>query len=124
MDIEMPRMSGLKLLETLRHSPQSSHIPVFMLTGNDGEHNLRHSLFWYAEAYLTKPCTRMRLMEVVSRLLPNRQIVESTPLWSCVGRVNTRQNWLSFTRERQLGGTCHCRWALRWEAVRRQQRMV
>ena len=69
LDIDMPRMNGLKLLEKIKSRRGTQHIPVIMLTGSDTKENAEKSSHWYADAYLTKPCSTERLTAALDRSL-------------------------------------------------------
>lgn len=55
LDINMPRMSGLEFLATLKSDPQLRHIPVIMLTTSAAERDVARSYQLHANAYITKP---------------------------------------------------------------------
>ncbi|PYE48688.1 response regulator [Deinococcus yavapaiensis] len=55
LDINMPRMSGLEFLATLKNDPQLRHIPVIMLTTSAAERDVERSYELHANAYITKP---------------------------------------------------------------------
>lgn len=55
LDINMPRMSGLEFLATLKSDAQLRHIPVIMLTTSAAEGDVARSYQLHANAYITKP---------------------------------------------------------------------
>lgn len=69
LDIDMPKMNGLQVLERIKEDPSTFHIPVIMLTGRDSAENARTSNYWYADAYLTKSCGREKLMATICSTL-------------------------------------------------------
>ena len=68
LDIAMPDMDGLEVLEKLRQDPRWKHIPVVMLTAMMNEEYIHRALNLGASEYLLKAgFTAPRLLEVVRR---------------------------------------------------------
>jgi len=68
LDISMPDMDGLEVLEKLRQDPRWEDIPVVMLTAVMNEEYVRRALSLGASEYLLKAgFTAPRLLEVVKR---------------------------------------------------------
>ncbi|AGB37868.1 response regulator [Natronococcus occultus] len=55
LDLNVPGMHGLELLESLQKSPELTAIPVIVLTCSDDETDIAESYNRRANAYLTKP---------------------------------------------------------------------
>ncbi len=55
LDIDMPVMNGLEMLEALRADKQLVHIPVIMISGSDRMDNIVRSLELGATDFLAKP---------------------------------------------------------------------
>jgi len=55
LDMMMPKMSGLETLRRLKQDAQLSHIPVMMVSANDGDDNIIESLDIGAHDYISKP---------------------------------------------------------------------
>ena len=72
LDVTMPRMDGLDLLQRLR---QNSKIPVIMLTSRDSETDTTLGLRLGADDYVTKPFSHNVLLE---RLRACRRRIEMT----------------------------------------------
>lgn len=53
LDIRMPRMTGMELLEILKSDSQTSHIPVVVLSGDDNER--KNALMHGANDFIAKP---------------------------------------------------------------------
>ncbi|MDM8526654.1 response regulator [Anaerolineales bacterium HSG24] len=68
-DISMPVMDGHEFLRVVKHDPETQHIPVIIITAI-GEHvqKLSHT-HQPADAYLTKPFSANRLIEVINQFL-------------------------------------------------------
>ncbi len=74
LDIKMPRMDGLELLENIRKDNQS--LPVIFLTSKDDEIDQVLGLRMGADDYITKPFSQRLLIERIRTLL-RRQKLES-----------------------------------------------
>jgi len=65
LDIKLPGISGLGLLEMIKHLPHLRHIPVHMISGLDYQHN---ALRMGALGYLTKPVTVEKVRSALDRI--------------------------------------------------------
>lgn len=55
LDINMPRMGGLEVLEEIKADPELRSIPVAMLTTSEAPNDIRRAYDKGANAYLPKP---------------------------------------------------------------------
>ena len=55
LDINMPKMDGLKVLRALKDSRGTATIPVIMVTGDDSRDAKTEAMYEYADDYLVKP---------------------------------------------------------------------
>ena len=69
LDIELPRVSGLKILAALRQHPQTAGVPVVMVTGRSTSKDLTQALSLGADGYVTKPVSAEILRSVIDRVL-------------------------------------------------------
>ena len=69
MDVMMPDMNGLELLEALRRNPLTRTVPVVMLTARAGEEARVEGVDAGADDYLTKPFTARELLARVEAQL-------------------------------------------------------
>ena len=69
LDVELPHVNGFKILSLLRQHPQTSAIPLVMLTGRSENKDLLHALSLGADGYLSKPVTLATLRSTLDRLL-------------------------------------------------------
>lgn len=69
LDIELPRVSGLRILSALRQHPQTANVPVVMVTGRNDSKDLAQALSLGADGYLTKPLTPSMLRSVIDKVL-------------------------------------------------------
>jgi two-component system chemotaxis sensor kinase CheA len=69
-DVEMPRMDGLTLTETVRASPRFAKLPVVLVTARASEQDRARGLQAGADAYLVKSGFDQRnLLEAIAQLL-------------------------------------------------------
>lgn len=61
LDIVMPRMNGLQVLQKIKSNTEYMHIPVIMCTANDEIESLEQALDLGALDYFTKPLTKEQL---------------------------------------------------------------
>jgi DNA-binding response OmpR family regulator len=73
-DLEMPGRDGFWLIQELR---KRSDVPIIVLTASGEDRSEREVLSLGANAFLTKPCSRPQLLEVIRALLPSAR-AEST----------------------------------------------
>jgi CheY-like chemotaxis protein len=69
LDVRMPRMSGLSVLERLQADPLTASIPVIMLSVVTTYSEVRAALQRGAVAYLSKPFELKEMLELVQRVL-------------------------------------------------------
>lgn len=65
IDNDMPGLKGVELLQQIKEMPSTQHIPVIMLTGNNGETTVETALKYQVAAYLLKPCAPDILFQTV-----------------------------------------------------------
>ena len=75
LDIKMPRMDGMELLQRLR---QKTNMPVIFLTSKDDEIDEILGLRMGADDYVKKPFSQRLLVERIRTLLRRKEIVEGT----------------------------------------------
>lgn len=69
LDITMPDMSGFDLLRTLRKNPDSTTIPVILISTKSLPVDIKTGLDAGASVYLTKPVGYLDLTTAVHRVL-------------------------------------------------------
>ncbi|GIL39954.1 response regulator transcription factor [Roseiterribacter gracilis] len=74
LDIKMPRMDGMELLQKLR---QGSALPVIFLTSKDDELDEVLGLRMGADDYITKPFSQRLLVERIRALLRREELRKS-----------------------------------------------
>ena len=69
LDLMLPGLSGLELCRSLRERPETSQIPILMLTAKAGEADRIVGLEMGADDYLTKPFSPRELVARVKAIL-------------------------------------------------------
>lgn len=72
LDMDMPRLSGDEFLKNIRQSGFFRDIPVIVVSGNDGEDDIKKCLKWGVSDYLTKPFNPISLKEKINLILKSR----------------------------------------------------
>lgn len=79
LDIKMPRLTGMELLQKLRQTPMTQHMPVVFLTSKDEEVDEIMGLSMGADDYITKPFSQRLLLERIRALLRREQLRINPP---------------------------------------------
>jgi two-component system, OmpR family, phosphate regulon response regulator PhoB len=69
LDLGLPDMSGLELLQSWRHEDRTRAMPVIILTGRGGERERVAGLRSGADDYVTKPFSRDELLARIEAVL-------------------------------------------------------
>ncbi len=69
LDIRMPGVSGHLVVQRLRNSVKTCHIPVIFLTAHTSEQDYRQAIERGVEKYITKPFQPEELMAVIDLLM-------------------------------------------------------
>ncbi|MBN9690905.1 MAG: response regulator [Verrucomicrobia bacterium] len=73
LDLQLPRMNGLEVLQQVKADPTARAIPVIILTGSEDSEHVSEALRLGAQSYLVKPVDFHRL----SRLTPDLNLTWS-----------------------------------------------
>jgi CheY-like chemotaxis protein len=68
LDLKMPKINGIEVLDAVRAHPETACLPVVMLTGSKEEADVTKSYELRANAYVVKPMDFSELVRVVSEL--------------------------------------------------------
>ena len=71
LDLSMPGMDGIEVLESLRQDTQYQSLPVLLLTASDETEDRVRGLNTGADDYITKP---FKIEEVVARIREHLRI--------------------------------------------------
>ena len=69
LDVEMPAMSGIEVLELLRESPTTKDLPVIVLSNVRDDQVVRHLLTLGVSDYVLKPARAEKLVPKIQRLV-------------------------------------------------------
>ncbi len=73
LDINMPEVTGMDLLEFLRQHPDWKHLPVVMLSTEAADVQVDQALAMGADAYVTKPVSVDELEAALQKAFNARQ---------------------------------------------------
>ena len=103
LDIKMPRLNGMELLQRLKQNNATAHMPVIFLTSKDEEVDEIMGLRMGADDYIKKPFSQRLLVERIRSLL-RREVARQQPVNNDPDSVLTRG-------EMTLDGARHvCTW--------------
>ena len=68
-DLEMPKLSGYELIETLRYDQRFVAFPIIVLTGRAGENFRQLTAELGADAYIIKPFKDRELFEQIDKFI-------------------------------------------------------
>ncbi|MDA0283424.1 MAG: response regulator [Planctomycetota bacterium] len=87
LDIMMPRMSGYEVCEQLKNAPETTNIPILMVTALNEMGDIEKAVNAGCDDFLTKPVNRLELTTRVKSLLRVRHL------------TNERDRLLAYLRE-------------------------
>ncbi|MEM9444511.1 MAG: response regulator [Verrucomicrobiota bacterium] len=74
-DVMMPGMNGTELCQRLKSTPETSHIPIIMLTVQSSDDDQLKGLSSGADDYITKPFNLLILKARISNVLKSRRLL-------------------------------------------------
>ena len=74
LDIEMPEMSGIEVLADVKKNPDTSPLPVIVISGSDQVANAIHCISLGAEDYLAKPFDALLLRARVLSAIEKKRL--------------------------------------------------
>jgi len=83
LDLMLPGMDGLEICKTLRQNPETSRIPILMLTARGEEVDKVLGLELGADDYVTKPFSPRELVARIKAVLRRSQPAPDTALLRC-----------------------------------------
>jgi two-component system, sensor histidine kinase and response regulator len=72
-DIMLPRMDGFEVLQRLRRDPRTVDLPLIFLTAKTQRESQREGMNLGAEDYITKPYTRVELLQSIHSRLERKK---------------------------------------------------
>ena len=83
LDLMMPKMDGMAVLQNLRHSPPTDKWqPVIIVSARDEFDDVQHGFSLQADHYLTKPCQAVEVVRAIKamiKLIPQHRTSEEAP---------------------------------------------
>ena len=73
LDIMMPDMDGIEVLDRIRANPQSASLPVILVTGKGQDDDVLAGYKYGADYYITKPFTARQLLHGIGLVLGAEQ---------------------------------------------------
>ncbi|MEY5008040.1 MAG: response regulator [Sphingomonadaceae bacterium] len=74
MDIQMPHLSGLDLIEAIRGEEKLRHTPIMAVTAYAGKGDEDRVRTAGADAFVSKPITLMRFMDSINALIEETEM--------------------------------------------------
>lgn len=75
-DIMLPRLDGFEVLQRLRRDPRTIDLPLIFLTARTQREAQREGMNLGAEDYITKPYTRLELLQSIQSRLERRKVLD------------------------------------------------
>ena len=68
LDVSMPRLGGLEMLERMKNDPALTKLPVLMLTAEAQESEIERARRLGAKGWMIKPIRRQQLVSIANKL--------------------------------------------------------
>ena len=94
LDLMLPKMNGFDVLEKLKENPQTSYIPVVILTARGQSQDETRALRSGAADYMTKPWSAEELADRVRIALDQRRTAKPHRFQSAERVTDSRRNWV------------------------------
>lgn len=69
LDVMMPGLSGLEVLDRLRGNPVTATLPVILVSARSGDDDVVGGYQTGADYYITKPCTAQQVLRGIEMVL-------------------------------------------------------
>lgn len=68
LDLNLPKRSGIEVLEEIKRDDELKHIPVVVLTSSQAEQDILNSYNFHANCFITKPLDLEQFLQVVQSI--------------------------------------------------------
>jgi two-component system response regulator len=68
LDLKLPKLTGIEVLEAVRAHEDTEHIPVIIITSSEQQVDIQKSYALGANSYVTKPVEFEQFVEVIGNL--------------------------------------------------------
>lgn len=68
LDLRLPKIDGLEVLQTIKQDEQLRRIPVVILSTSEAERDVARAYYQHANSYLVKPISFQRFAEMMRDL--------------------------------------------------------
>jgi len=75
LDIMMPQMSGLEVLQHIKENPSTENVPVILVTAKTHDDDVLGGYQYGADYYITKPYTKKQLLYGIDLVLGKGEAV-------------------------------------------------
>ncbi|XWK86009.1 MAG: response regulator [Phormidium sp.] len=79
LDLQLPRINGLEVLQRIKQSPKTQKIPVVILTTSNEQKDLVESYSLGCNSYIQKPVDYDRFLNVIQQLGMYWLVINSPP---------------------------------------------
>jgi CheY-like chemotaxis protein len=77
LDVMMPEMSGLEVLDRLKNDSRTARMPVILVTAKTQDEDVLVGYQYGADYYITKPCTSKQLLYGIGLVLGRSDLTRS-----------------------------------------------
>ena len=80
LDVKLPRIDGIQVLEKIKHDKRTQSIPVVMLTSSREEPDIAHSYQLGANSYIVKPVDFAQFQQAIQQVGLYWKVLNEPPI--------------------------------------------